>query len=472
MTALRSLHTIDDPKARSQKAAEVIDILGRPRLRYVPAHMEPTDKQAVALSISSRLDVFYGGAAGPGKSWWLLAAALQYVDVPNYAAILFRRTFPDLSQPGALIDMSREWLGATDAIYNKNEHRWTFPSGASLTFAHMQYEDTKYNYRGAAFQFIGFDELSMFSETQFTYLFARLRRPKTVDLTARSSDGIGLDNVPLRMRSASNPGGPGHDWVRERYVDADTRERRRVFIPARLEENPHLDQEAYLESLAELSDVEQERLIRGDWDAVDSGGMFDPSTWPQVDEFESSEWLRVWDLAGTAPTAEYPDPDYTVGVRLDRDPATGRIYWTDLVRFRLDPAETEQRVKLAAIRDGYGPYGIEQEPGSSGKAVISTYSRTVLQGLVSVHAIPATGDKVARARGVAAAAGRGELTVVRAAWNREAFSEARRFPFAAHDDVVDALAHAYNNLGRLAGRISTATAVVARLPSRRDRRSV
>lgn len=449
-------------------ARQVIEAFGTPRLRYVPTEMEPTDKQAVGLSLD-RLEVFYGGAAGPGKSWWLMASALQYVDVPGYAAILFRRTFPDLSRPGGLIDMSRMWLGSTDAVYNTNLHTWTFPSGATLSFGHMQYEHTKLDYRGAEFQFEGFDELTTFSETQFTFLFSRLRRPEAS--RGASPDGMTINRVPLRMRSASNPGGPGHDWVRERYVDPTTRLRKRVFIPAWLHENPHLDQAAYRESLAELSDVEQERLIGGDWDAVDAGGMFDPRTWPMVASF-SGEWLRLWDLAGSKPTQEYPDPDWTVGVRLDRDPETGQIGWTDLVRFREDPATTEQIVRLTALRDGWGPVGIEQEPGSAGKAVISTYSRTVLQGIASVHAISATGDKTARARGVAAAAGRGELTVVRAAWNRDAFSELRRFPHAAHDDIVDALAHAYNNIGSLVGGMVSSSPSVRRLPgARSDRRA-
>lgn len=450
-------------------AVQTIEAFGTPRLRYVPSEMEPTTKQSVALCLD-RLEVFYGGAAGPGKSWWLMASALQYVDVPGYAAILFRRTFPDLSRPGGLIDMSRMWLGGTDAVYNTNLHTWTFPSGATLSFGHMQYEHTKLDYRGAEFQFEGFDELSTFSETQFTFLFSRLRKPSSS--RGASPDGLTIDRVPLRMRSASNPGGPGHDWVRERYVDSTTRDRRRVFIPAWLHENPHLDQEAYLLSLAELSDVEQERLIEGDWDAVDAGGMFDPRTWPTVSSYSSPEWIRLWDLAGSKPTQEYPDPDWTVGVRLDRDPETLQIVWTDLVRFREDPATTEQIVRATALRDGYGPVGIEQEPGSSGKAVISTYSRTVLQGLASVHAIGTTGDKVARARAVAAAAGRGEITVVRAPWNRDAFSELRRFPHAAHDDVVDGLAHAYNNIGRYVGGLVSSNPSISRLPGQRsDRRA-
>jgi len=455
-------------RQRTRIAEQVLRDWGEPRLRYVPDYFDPTLKQRVLLSLD-RLDVFYGGAAGPGKSWGLLAGALQYVDVPGYAAIMFRRTFPELSQAGGLIEVSHLWLDGTDARYHQGDHQWTFPSGASLTFAHMQYETDKDRYRGASYQYIAFDELTTFTETQFRYLFGRLRRPERSPAGA-APDGMTLDQVPLRMRSASNPGGPGHDWVKERYIDKETRERR-IFLPARLSENPHMDQAAYLTSLAELTEVERERLILGDWDAIDAGGMFEPSLWPTIARYSSDQWLRVWDLAGSKPTPEYPDPDWTVGGRIDRDRTTGQVYVTDVVRFREDPATTEEIVKATALRDGYGPVAIEQEPGSAGVSVITRYSRHVLQGLASVHAIRPTGDKVTRARAVAAAAGRGEVTLVVGPWNAEFKPELRRFPHGAHDDQVDVLAHGYNNIERLAVSFTTSTPGAARLPNARDRRA-
>ena len=134
-------------------------------------------------------------------------AALQYVDVPGYAALLFRRTYADLNLPGALMDRAHQWLGATAARWNAHDHRWTFPSGATLTFGYLETERDKYRYQSSELQYIGFDELTQFPESQYTYLFSRLRR-------------LGDSEVPLRMRSASNPGGEGHEWVRARFVDA------------------------------------------------------------------------------------------------------------------------------------------------------------------------------------------------------------------------------------------------------------
>ena len=80
--------------------------------KYIPH--EPTPKQQAFLLLPHR-EAFYGGAAGGGKSEALLMAALQYVDVPGYAALLLRKTYQDLMLPNALMDRSEQWLGTTDA---------------------------------------------------------------------------------------------------------------------------------------------------------------------------------------------------------------------------------------------------------------------------------------------------------------------------------------------------------------------
>jgi hypothetical protein len=168
---------------------------------FIP--IEPTEPQAVFLTLTC-LEALYGGAAGGGKSVALLAAALQFVEVPEYSAILFRRTFADLSLPGALIPMSHSWLSGTDAVWDAQRHQWNFPSGATLAFGYIDTENDHYRYQGAEFQFIGFDELTQFREMQYRYMMSRLRRPEGMTL-------------PLRVRAASNPGGIGHEWVRDRF---------------------------------------------------------------------------------------------------------------------------------------------------------------------------------------------------------------------------------------------------------------
>lgn len=178
-------------------------------------------------------------------------AALQYVNDPDYSALLLRRTYADLSLPGALMDRANQWLMGTSAKWNGNEKQWTFPSGAKIQFGYMEAEKDKYRYQGAEFQFVGFDELTQFSETQYKYLISRLRR----------LDGV---KVPLRIRAATNPGGFGHKWVFKRFVDPTTSEGR-IFVPARLEDNPHLNQDEYRESLALLDEVTRRQLMEGEW---------------------------------------------------------------------------------------------------------------------------------------------------------------------------------------------------------------
>lgn len=193
----------------------------------------------------------------------LLMAALQYAHVPNYAALLLRKSYPDLALPGALMDRGREWIHGSDAKWDDKNKTWHFPSGASLTFGYLATETDKYRYKSAEFQFIGFDELTQFDEASYLYLFSRLR--KSGDM-----------KVPLRMRAASNPGDMGHAWTKSRFLTPEASEAGRVFIPAKVDDNPHIDQREYLNSLWQLTggdEVTYKQLRYGDWDAF-AGQVF------------------------------------------------------------------------------------------------------------------------------------------------------------------------------------------------------
>jgi len=130
-------------------------------------------------------------------------SALQYVDEPNYSALMLRRTYGELALPGALMDMAAEWLQpfrkTKEVHWSEKNKTYTFPSGATLTFGFLEHPNDKYRYQGAQFQGIFYDEVTQFDEEDYKYLFSRSRRTLKM-----------AENVPLRFRSASNPGGIGH----------------------------------------------------------------------------------------------------------------------------------------------------------------------------------------------------------------------------------------------------------------------
>src|SRR4030081_1951468 len=102
---------------------------------YIPH--DPTPRQTAFLALEDYEEVGFGGAAGGGKSVSLLMAALLYVDQPDYSALILRRTFSELSQRGALMDMAADWISGKGARWNDETHTWKFPSGATLAFGYL-----------------------------------------------------------------------------------------------------------------------------------------------------------------------------------------------------------------------------------------------------------------------------------------------------------------------------------------------
>lgn len=379
----------------------------------------------------------YGGAAGGGKSVALLMAALQYVETSGYNALLIRRTFADLNLPDALIPMSHEWLANTDARWNGQDHRWTFPkSGATLTFGYCESNADVYRYQGAALAFVGWDELGQFSEFPYRYLFSRLRKRQ------------GLP-VPLRIRAGFNPGGIGHDWVRARFVDGQDEQRR--FVPAKLEDNPYLDREAYEDSLRQLDPITRAQLRNGDWNIRPEGNLF-KRAWFEGRTVEAipdgiARRVRYWDLAATEP-APGKDPDYTAGVLMSIDRA-GQFLIEDVQEFQKSPSDLEAEIQATARRDGREvEVFIEQEPGSSGKIVIDHFQRRVLPGF-AVYGVRSTGDKITRAKPFSAACQNGFVRLLRRPWLNLFIDRLTGFGLpGVHDDVVDAADGAHRALTR------------------------
>jgi predicted phage terminase large subunit-like protein len=395
---------------------------------------QPSVTQLVFLRTYA-LEALFGGAAGGGKSSALLMSALQYVDVPNYSAILFRKTYADLSLPGALMDRFRTWISNYDDVHwNANSYVATFPSGARISFGYLNNTNDYLRYKGSEFQFIGMDEVTEIRESDYRYLFSRLRRPASGPLS----------EVPLRMRAASNP---APNWVRQRFI-VEGKEENRIFVPSFLTDNPGIDADSYRQALASLDPIERRRLESGDWWATTLGTMFDRTNFPIIDYTElpnpssSSRFVRYWDLAATEPHPGNPDPDWTVGTLMMFE--AGIAYVIDVRKIRAKGEKVEAFVAQTAREDGANvAIRMEQEPGSSGKALIDQYARYVVPGYDLMGERP-TGDKVTRARPFAAAVANGNVRLVRGAWLTDWLDEFSSFPEACnHDDQVDSAVGAF-----------------------------
>lgn len=433
----------------------LLGVCGPVTNRYIPHSPAGNFKQWVLLSqvVNEIREVFYGGAAGGGKSDGLLIGALQYVDVPGYAAIILRRTYQDLSLPGALMDRARSWLLGTDAVWNDKLKRWTFPSSAVLVFGYLEHEGDEERYQSAEFQYIGWDEGSQIPQRQIDYVNARCRRPGPHKPGARD-----LAAVPLRIRIGSNPGGIGHAYLKERYIEPARAKRLPVgtaVIRASLADNPYIDRVSYELMLNAIADpTDRQRLRDGDWDVMPAGGLLDRSWVRYLDSAPAelapftlsrggARLVRSWDLAGTDKSKKDRDPDWTVGVLLGK--LDGRVYLLDVRYVRASPGKVEALIQATAAEDGKQvPIRLEQEPGQSGKAQIVRY-RTLLLGH-TVAASTSTGSKVLRAGAVASAAEAGNLYVVtdyyqtgeRQPWVNWAVDQLVQFP-SGHDDVMDAV---------------------------------
>ncbi len=224
-------------------------------------------------------EALYGGAAGGGKSDALLAEALRQVNIPHYRAIIFRKTYPQLSE---LIDRSKDIYKPAfpRARYNHTDHFWRFPSGAKVYFGSMQREQDRTNYQGKRYDFVAFDELTHFTWQEYSYLMSR-NRP-------------GGPGTRVYIRATTNPGGIGHGWVKDRFITAAPPltpitgeytvvtpdgplklKRKRIFVPATVFDNQKLldNDRNYLANLAMMPTAERDALLYGDWNSF-SGQVF------------------------------------------------------------------------------------------------------------------------------------------------------------------------------------------------------
>ena len=128
-------------------------------------------------ALSSKADIVIGGgAAGVGKTFCVLMEALRHIHNPNYGAVFFRRTSPQIRAEGGLWDASTKmYTRLGGAIPKESTLEWIFDSGAKFKFSHLEYEKNVYDWQGSEIPLIVFDELTHFSKSMFFYMLTRNR---------------------------------------------------------------------------------------------------------------------------------------------------------------------------------------------------------------------------------------------------------------------------------------------------------
>ena len=379
---------------------------------------------------------------------------LRWVENPGFNALVLRR---DTTQLRDMIAKSEALYPALGAKLNQTTGTWRFPSGARVWFTHCEHEQDVARFDGQEFHLVVFDELTHFTERQYRAIRARIR---------------GTDpTLPRYARATTNPGGPGHDWVfrrfgawldpkhprpsepgRLRWYSGDDEATRstpdalsRTFIPARLEDNPHVTPE-YRAALLQLDPLRRAQLLSGDWLAKPAAGLYFKRAWFRAGRLgERVTRCRYWDRAAS------PEGDWTVGLRMASDGAAFLI--EDVERFRGTPAQVQRRIRGIAETEPDVTQVLEQDPGQAGVVEIDAYAR-LLQGLPFRFVRP-TGDKVTRALPASAQAEAGKMLCAEGPWRDALFAELEAFPDGTNDDQVDSLSGATSFLAGRSGVVTT-----------------
>ncbi|MEG2381764.1 MAG: phage terminase large subunit, partial [Oscillospiraceae bacterium] len=208
-------------------------------------------------------EVLFGGAAGGGKSYGQLIDALIYaIKYKGSHQLILRRTMPELEH--SMIMTSLKLYPSSAGTYHSTSHKWRFVNGSIIEFGHCAGEKDVLRYQGAEYDVVRFDELTHFTEAQYTYLISRIR---------------GVNDFPKQVKSSTNPGGIGHSWVKRRFISGftpgethyDDNETSYIFIPSFVQDNNFLmsADKDYVKRLEKLPEMERRALLYGEWDIFD-----------------------------------------------------------------------------------------------------------------------------------------------------------------------------------------------------------
>ncbi len=436
--------------------------------------IKPQPRQEEFLASPADIAII-GGAAGGGKTWALLVEPLRHIKNPRFSAAIFRRTTPELTRPGGAWVEAREMYPLLNAIATSSPiHAYTFPTGATVTFSHLQREADVETWKSSQIPLIEFDQLETFEASQFWYMLSRNRSTCGIRPYIRASANpqpgwladflawwIGEDGFAIPERS-----GKIRWMVREggRVFWDDDREKLQAehprstplsvtFVLSTLYDNPILMQKDpdYLAKLQALDLVERERLLGdavkgGNWKIAPAAGKIFNRAWYEIVEAvpAGGKMVRFWDLAATVKKAGN-DPDFTASCLMKK--VEGVYYILEATADQISPSRTDANMKNSAIQDGK-PVRVrwEEEGGASGKRDSQHIAKN-LAGFDACGRAP-KGDKLLRWKPFAAQAEAGNVKLLRGDWNERwlAHMHSQEGKPTQHDDEADAGSGAFDEL--------------------------
>jgi len=394
------------PLAKALQLRKMAEIARGKRQKFVD-FPPPHPKQALALKSKAEV-LLFGGGAGPGKTTWLLWDAAKHIDNGIYSAVILRRTYPEICNEGGLWDESQRWYPLKGATAHQTRLEWTFPSGSTIRFSHLQHEKNVNNWQGAQLPYVGFDEVTHFTKKQFFYLLSRLRSPHGFE---------------PKMRATCNP--DADSWVAELvdwwigadgYADpqkagkirffividdiilwGETKQELELkypgclpksftFIGATVEDNPTLMKAdpGYLANLQAQNSVDRDRLLYGNWHVKKAESM--------LFDVESVDACAIGSYALPVHNRRYLwgiDPNYG-----GDDYFTAQAWDISTVPYKLayeyrknkTPVSTSIRALIPFIRR-YSPLIIGVEINSGGKVIAENLAEKMpdirIQGILS-----------------------------------------------------------------------------------------
>lgn len=422
--------------------------------------------------LNSRANIAIGGGgAGGGKTMALLLQPLMHIKFPRFGAVIFRRTYSQITNAGGLWDQSQEIYRHVKGTPREGYHDWIFPSGAKVKFSHMQREYDCGQWDGSEIPLICFDQAESFTWSQVSYMFSRNRSTCGVkpyirmtcnpdyncwlrsflDWWIDDETGIAIPeksgvlrwfvNLDNEIHWADTPG-----ELEEQFGD-DSAPRSVTFIPSSIYDNKILlaENPSYLASLKALSLIDRERLLGCNWNVVESAGMFFKRNWFEiVRAAPAGKDIRYWDRAGTAAEkVKSKKASWTAGLLMTKTP-NGQWYIKGVDRFQGSPGQVMERIHNVATQDGVQTdVWLEQDPGQAGKAEAEAQVSNLAGFNAYVNVVRET--KGTRAKPLSAQAEAGNVKLVAGKWVEEFLREAENFDGSSNcvSDQIDAASGAF-----------------------------